>query len=334
MQLSIVFYFFNNNNTSFLIISTSSYLLVLYVYLKRNKVLKKLDNALKEINSQQILIEKEYKIIQNYTLYSKMNLSWEITDVSDGFTQLCGYSKDELLGKKHSLIHRLEPTDPIYTPIKETLLKNHSFEGEFRNFKKNGQKFWTRTQVMPETNKNGKIIGFITFSQDISNERNIQKHAQKDELTKIYNRKKFNEELSYALNLYKRYKDDTSLVLFDIDNFKAINDVHGHLVGDEILVKLASIVDENVRDCDIFARWGGEEFALILQKTDKENALLSAKKIREIIINYDFNIGQTITCSFGITNFREKDNKTNIMKRVDDMLYKAKKEGRDKIIYE
>ncbi|MBE0492232.1 MAG: diguanylate cyclase [Sulfurospirillum sp.] len=162
----------------------------------------------------------------------------------------------------------------------------------------------------------------------------IKEHAYKDELTKLYNRKKFNEELETFLQLFARYADPTALVLFDIDKFKEINDIHGHLIGDQILKDLATIISINTRECDILARWGGEEFTIILPKTTKENALLVVKKLREKIIYHDFGIKRSITCSFGITAFSQNDDANSLIKRVDDMLYEAKNKGRDMIIHD
>jgi diguanylate cyclase (GGDEF)-like protein len=160
----------------------------------------------------------------------------------------------------------------------------------------------------------------------------LQENSQKDELTQIYNRKKFNEELEKSLNIFKRYHDDATLVLFDIDFFKKINDTYGHLIGDEILKGISKLVKENIRKCDIFARWGGEEFMLILPKSSKEDAIKTVNKLRQLIINHDFGLKEKVTCSFGITSYKEGDDLDTIIKRVDELLYEAKDSGRDKII--
>jgi diguanylate cyclase (GGDEF)-like protein/PAS domain S-box-containing protein len=263
-----------------------------------------------------------------------MDTNYQIIEVSKGFCDFLGYSEDEVKKMRHFELQRKKIDDPVYQEIRKTIQEGKVWKGEFLNYTKDGSKVWSRTTVSPEFNIEGKIEGFITFSQDISREKIIQEHSYKDELTNLYNRKKFNEELIYSMSLHERYKDDTSLILFDIDKFKAINDIHGHLVGDKILVELSNIVSSNIRECDTLARWGGEEFTLILPKTNKENAIKTAQKLREKIIAHDFGIGHCITCSFGVTSYKENDSTTSIIKRVDDMLYKAKNEGRDKIIYD
>lgn len=300
---------------------------------ERKTYQKDLETAFEQIQLQQKEIEREYEIIQQYTIYSKADTSWQITDVSDGFVAISGYSKQELIGQRHPMLQRKSVDDPIYDEVRKNLLEKKTWEGEFLNYRKDGKKFWTRTKILPELDKENRLIGFVTFSQDISSEALIKELAQKDELTGIFNRKKFNEELKNAISMHKRHQDPTAIILFDIDHFKEINDTHGHLVGDEILKSLAKKVSENIRECDTFARWGGEEFALILPKTNIDEAITTAQKLRQIIRSTDFGINQNVTCSFGVTTFEKDDNNLNLIKRVDDLLYEAKHEGRDRIIH-
>ncbi len=287
-----------------------------------------------ELKRYQKQLQDDYNIIQKYTIYSKMDLELNITEVSDGFCKILGRTREEIIGKRHHVVLGKNIDDTMLNTIRGVMAKGKEWEGELLNTKKNGQKVWTRTKITPEFDKNHEIISFTTFSQDISTEKIIQEHAYKDELTKLFNRKKFNEELVSSIVMFERYRDDTALILFDIDKFKDINDIHGHLVGDKILVDLANVVSSNIRECDILARWGGEEFALILPKTDIEKALITTKKLRQKIIEHDFNIGHSVTCSFGVTAFKEGDDTISLIKRVDDMLYCAKKEGRDRIIFD
>lgn len=294
----------------------------------------RLEKALGTLKIQQNILENDYEIIQKYTIYTKMNTNYQITEVSEGLCDLLGYTKEEVMHMRHYQLQRTDENDPIYIEIRSVISQGKAWSGEFLNYTKDGNEVWTRTTVSPEFNDEKKITGFVTFSQDISREKMMQEHSYKDELTKLFNRKKFNEELEMAINLFERYKDDTALVLFDIDKFKEINDQHGHLIGDNILKELANLLKKNVRECDIVARWGGEEFTIILPKTNKENAILAVKKLREKIISHNFEIDKNVTCSFGITTIKEKDNTTTIIKRVDDMLYEAKNKGRDKIIHD
>lgn len=153
-----------------------------------------------------------------------------------------------------------------------------------------------------------------------------------DHLTKLYNKKTFNEFLDKHIKEFFDLKDETfSILILDIDNFKLINDNYGHLFGDEVLQNIAEILSSKSRSSDIVSRWGGEEFAIILPKTSIEHAALFAEKIRSTIENFDFRKVDKITCSLGIAQFNNLDTKTDLFKRADDALYRAKSLGKNRV---
>jgi len=160
---------------------------------------------------------------------------------------------------------------------------------------------------------------------------NIAKQAFYDGLTGIYNRTKFNEFLSYELERVKRTSHSFSCILLDIDHFKNFNDTFGHLIGDEILITLATTVQKQIRTTDKFARWGGEEFTILLVDTTPKEAILIAEKVRKKIEEIVHPIAGSISASFGVTGFREGDEINSIFKRCDDALYKAKESGRNRV---
>jgi diguanylate cyclase (GGDEF)-like protein len=120
--------------------------------------------------------------------------------------------------------------------------------------------------------------------------------------------------------------------MFDIDHFKEINDGYGHAVGDEVLVELSGLVRRNIRSADLFARWGGEEFMVLLPHTDLGGAASMAEKLRESVETHSFPGVARVTCSFGVAGFTEIDDATVILKRVDDALYEAKETGRNRVV--
>ena len=211
------------------------------------------------------------------------------------------------------------------------------------------------------TNKFGKISGVITQTEllrlinnkwmelikdrgtELSkiNEKLIEKaslleeSASTDFLTKLYNRRKFDALLEYEIEQIKRYKHgNLCTVLIDIDNFKSVNDTYGHDTGDEILKEIGNIIKISSRNSDIAARWGGEEFVLGLSHTNLEEALLVAQKIRITIENFNFINNLSITCSFGISQFRTTDTADTLFKRADTALYEAKNTGKNKVVLE
>jgi len=159
-------------------------------------------------------------------------------------------------------------------------------------------------------------------------ELSIQK-AYTDGLTGIYNRNKFEEVLKYELSKVKRHDHDISIALFDIDHFKAFNDTFGHLVGDEVLIAIAYDIDKHIRDTDLFARWGGEEFVVLLNDTTFDQAMEISNRFRELIANIQHKQAEGISASFGVTQINPKDTIDAIFKRADDAMYQAKQSGRN-----
>ena len=154
-----------------------------------------------------------------------------------------------------------------------------------------------------------------------------------DALTAIGNRRAFDSKLTEILGSANRYNRPLSLIMFDIDKFKNINDTYGHEAGDFILKGLSSLVKQNLRTTDFFARFGGEEFMIIAPETPLSTAKELAERLRLKIAEYDFNIGQQVTISFGITQRIKDDTNQSIIFRVDNALYDAKGSGRNKVCF-
>lgn len=189
--------------------------------------------------------------------------------------------------------------------------------------------FMVKTTKFPEEDEELYIVSFSDITDMEEEAKILEKLATTDPLTKIYNRLKLNELLSFEIKKSDRYKLPLSLVMFDIDHFKDINDTYGHDIGDEVLVKLCEVVSANVRETDVFARWGGEEFMLMLPNTDLEGAKSTAESLRKIIETTNFGKAGRVTASFGISEYRLESNARDMLKRVDDALYEAKKRGRN-----
>ncbi len=153
-----------------------------------------------------------------------------------------------------------------------------------------------------------------------------------DELTKTGNRRYFERKLKEEISRARRYNYPFSLVMFDIDHFKVVNDKHGHAIGDEVLIEYSKLVNSHLREADVFCRVGGEEFMIILPYTPKHDAKEIAQKLRIVIEAYKKVV--PITMSFGVVEFEKSDDFEAIYKRVDDALYKAKESGRNMVVVE
>lgn len=161
----------------------------------------------------------------------------------------------------------------------------------------------------------------------------LQEMAYTDKLTQIGNRPYIQENLTYLLSLSERQNTDLSIIFFDIDHFKHINDTYGHQVGDHVLSTLALLIKNHLRKSDIIGRWGGEEFIIALPDTPLNQATNLAEKFRKLIEDASFVFGG-LTCSFGVVERRNGETYEALLLRADEMLYKAKRLGRNCVINE
>ena len=159
----------------------------------------------------------------------------------------------------------------------------------------------------------------------------LRRLATTDDLTGLWNRRHFQQVVATEIGRVARYNEPLSLLMFDIDHFKMINDTHGHLVGDEVLIALSHRVRDNLREVDVLARWGGEEFVVMLPHCGATQARQLAEKLRTLIAADPFpGVGQ-ITSSFGVTQYRPPETADAWLTRVDGVLYQAKMAGRNRV---
>ena len=175
----------------------------------------------------------------------------------------------------------------------------------------------------------------ITFTDitDIKLESQQYYHdATHDILTKIYNRAYYLDKITSQVEQYKRHGIAFCIILIDIDHFKVFNDKYGHIKGDEILIALSSTISKSARKADTFARWGGEEFIILLENTTIKKAELISENFRKLIENIKLDDIEKITASFGVAQFGDKDDENSILKRADKALYEAKESGRNIVV--
>lgn len=172
----------------------------------------------------------------------------------------------------------------------------------------------------------GLVLSFYQF--------NLKNSAELDYLTNIYNRNKFYQLVEREIKGAKRYDWPISVMLIDIDLFKIVNDTYGHEWGDQVLKKLASKILSNIRDIDIFARWGGEEFVLLLPSTGKEGGLIAAEKIRKLIDECQSKELKGITISIGVSTVNPENYDIDAaIKLADEAMYEAKTNGRNQVCF-
>jgi diguanylate cyclase (GGDEF)-like protein/PAS domain S-box-containing protein len=251
---------------------------------------------------------------------------------------LLGYTKEEFEKLSVSDIDPLVDTES-WSIFLEYLKRYNVRVHEEEHRKKNGE--MVPVEVHGYLLKHNHTQYIITFIQNITERKNTEKRmkelATTDELTKLMNRRSFFEQGHKEIQRNKRTGYPVSCIIFDIDYFKKVNDTYGHVAGDKVLKLLALNVKSELRNIDIFARIGGEEFAVILPETILAEAILVAERIRvkieNLIIQYDNDIDISVTVSLGVTQLKELETVEDILKRSDKALYEAKNSGRNRVIH-
>jgi len=175
-------------------------------------------------------------------------------------------------------------------------------------------------------------VGIVrNATERVQTEERLKQLATTDALTGICNRRHFDEVLASEINRAARFSSPLSLILFDIDHFKRVNDTFGHQAGDRVLTQLAVTVGNSIRTVDLFARWGGEEFVVMLPGSDLDAGRLLAEKLRMALEKQPFSDVGQVTCSFGVAEYAPGDNADALIKKVDRCLYHAKASGRNRV---
>lgn len=173
-------------------------------------------------------------------------------------------------------------------------------------------------------------VRYVVIFNDISS---MQTQTMTDPLTGIPNRLHFSMVFQHTIHVAQRSGKNLSVVFFDIDHFKEVNDHYGHLAGDTVLREIAALVAQRIRRSDIIARWGGEEFVILLPETDLDEAVSLAEMMRHSISEKQFEQIGVLTCSFGVAILEEGEDGEHLLNRADQMLYTAKNSGRNKVVY-
>jgi diguanylate cyclase len=236
--------------------------------------------------------------------------------------------EDEMAGLR-SHINKANSLEQLKSAVSTrlTFLSNH-----IENYRSSDQAHFDESQQQIQQ-LTDRIHQMEKQSEEL--QKDVEKHrelALKDALTGMWNRQALNEELEKEFARWQRYDTPFSLVVWDIDFFKKVNDKYGHAAGDKVLKTFANTFMKATRDTDFVARFGGEEFVGIFPETKLNDALTLANKIREKVANSKFHYqGEPvpITASAGIAAVHEDDTIDSLLQRADKMLYTAKSKGRN-----
>ena len=304
------------------------FLVIVLLILYKNRAIVLLN---KDLLMAKYEIEEQQNMVNKYVLILTTDTNGIITDVSEAYCKVTGYERAELLGRKNTFMKHPDTDNLLLTELIKTIKNNKIWCGEIQSLKKDASTIWLNMYIEPIINAGNKI-GYRAISEDITDKKRIEELSITDKLTGLYNRMKLDQIMQEKIERFKRYKIPFSIIILDIDDFKKVNDTFGHDIGDKVLKTIANIMQKNLRKTDIVGRWGGEEFLIICENTDINQAQIVAENLRKIIEKNNFDKVKNKTASLGISEFSESDNANTIFKRVDDALYKAKNSGKNKTV--
>ncbi len=301
--------------------------------------------------------ELEKRLKENEELFSAMvNGMAEGVYISDTRILYANPAAVEFFGYPEKELYNINTWDlfgekdrPVIKANIERRLKGEQFyfEYAFNTFTKKGKEKFILFHIQTIVYQ-GRFVAlaiFFDITDKVLLERELEKEklrfqelSETDPLTGIFNRRKLDNILDEYVKLALRYNMPLSLIMFDIDHFKEINDNYGHQIGDNILIELANLIKTNLRETDFFVRFGGEEFMILMPETNLAYAKAKAESLRKLIEENVFKYIYGLTGSFGAVEYGEKDNLGNtqdiinsLIKRVDNALYRAKENGRNRV---
>lgn len=282
----------------------------------------KYKNRQLEFNKQ--LIDQKVPILS-------LDLDGKITRANNAFMEITGYRKMALIGKT---LHQLDIINDSLNEFNVSkILKNKSWTGELHGHRRSGAQFWMQITLREQFNSQYEKSGYIAICEDITSQQLLKQHANNDQLTGALNRRVFDQFIQKAVCEFQRYREPFTLIICDIDHFKKINDDFGHSFGDQVLKQLYQELSKILRSSDNIARWGGEEFAILLPKTGLDIGVNVAEKIREHINNAEFAGQYPVTISIGVSELRIEDKAEDWFERADKALYHAKESGRNRVSF-
>ena len=241
-------------------------------------------------------------------------------NIFDFFQEEFGFITKEKINKQESWIQYIKDLHEIDRIVK---IKNSS----------NEEKIFAINVDFYENKDNYYVFSLTDITKLKEKSNLLEYQASHDKLTGLFNRNRFDELYSKEIKRAKRYENNLSIILFDIDDFKNVNDNYGHQIGDEVLIEISKILLNNVREPDICVRWGGEEFLILLPQTNLEGAKAVAEKIRVTIIEKPLTEKNLpISASFGVCQMEVNDDDFSLISKSDKLLYLAKKSGKNIVI--
>lgn len=299
----------------------------------KTRVKNRIETEKLKSNLQSLLEKNKHllKIMHTQVAYIKTDTKGIMTEISPAMHKMI-HSDNDLIGQNISILKTDATPSNQYEQLWKTIQNAKIYTGKIENRNFEGGSNWYSITIVPDIDEKNKIQSYYAFYTNIDHEVEYKNETQIDYLTNIYNRKKFETELSREIYLFKRYKQSFSLIIADIDFFKSVNDNYGHDVGDIILIEFSQLLLQHLRQSDLLARWGGEEFVILCRNSDINGASALAELLKERLQTYHFERIGHKTASFGVAQYTQNMDINTLIKQADKALYEAKSQGRNRVI--
>lgn len=292
------------------------------------KIAMKLRSNIKEKERFATIIDRHIPIIET----TKEGM---IKDCNKAMINLSGYKRRELLGASVSILQHKDAKPEDFHDLWDTLNSGSDWKGEFQNQTAQGDDFWLYTHITHNKDEQGNTISYLAISNDITDSKRLARRAEFDAMTGLYNRLKGNHILEHHIELAMKKNTPFGVILFDIDNFKRINDTYGQEEGDMMLKEVGSLLSYHARRTDTVVRWEGESFLVICPNVTSPQCSQLAETIRAAVESHSFNgEGKSITISAGVATFTYPATSSEILSIADFRLYEAKRKGRNCVVSE
>ena len=255
-----------------------------------------------------------------------------ITDWNKGSESLYGYTEEEALGQPVGILHVPDDVDHITSEVLAAVAESGKWTGEVRMLHKDGSIGWIESMCIPLLDDDGQMVGALGINRDITDRvietERLRHLAQFDHLTQIPNRYLLLDRINHLIDQYERNQNAFTLLYFDLDRFKQINDKNGHAFGDKVLKTIASRISNGIRKSDMAARIGGDEFVALLENSFQQEDINKVVRSLTQALSEDMIIDDqvlNIRCSIGMATYPINGNNSDeLLSHADINMYQEK----------